>query len=170
MKRLLIVFCITLVMLFSIFPTTYTIDTKYGEREVVVPDGYTDKDVLLAIAKKYYEQTEDFDALQTKAEELTQQVDQYVSENQNLRNEYNDLFSLYERLVSKYQTLNSLDWLKGYAGGEISYSIDNSISGFQLDIGALLFKNFLMKTGLGFSFGQSVSESLTLSIGFGYFF
>lgn len=170
MKRLLMIVSITLVVLFSVFPTTYTIDTKYGEREVVVPDGYTDKDVLLIVAKNYYEQTEDFTALQTKAEELTQQVDQYVSENQKLRDEYNDLFSLYERLVSKYQTLNSINWLKGYIGGEIGYSIDQKVSGFQIDLGGVLFEDYLIKAGLGFNFNSSIRDSFTLSIGFGYVF
>ena len=64
MKRLLC-FLLACVMVLGTVGAVeyYEVDTKYGTKTVVVPNGYTTDEVLCQIAKSYYELSGDFDIL-----------------------------------------------------------------------------------------------------------
>lgn len=169
MKKFLLV-CILLFITFGIFAETYTVETKYGEKEVVVPEGYSELDVLLIIAKNYYELHEENKDLQDKVTKLKGSIDSYVMENQTLRAEYTSLYELYTDLVAKYQALSKVDVLKGYVGGGLKYSYNTTMAGFNIELGAFLFEKTLLKANFGFDFNAYIVDTFELGIGFGFVF
>ena len=74
MKRLLC-FLLACVMVLGTVGAVeyYEVDTKYGTKTVVVPNGYTTDEVLCQIAKSYYELSGDFDILTVQYDELSEE-------------------------------------------------------------------------------------------------
>ena len=109
MKRIIILLFIILLSASSIMAdTVYEIDTEYGKEKVVIPDGYTEKDVLLKVAKAYYELNHDAEILKNQLQETTESCESYLSENKSLREKYNDLITDYDVLIKKLDLRNSL--------------------------------------------------------------
>lgn len=169
MKKVLLV-CLILFITFGLFATSYTVETKYGEKEVVVPEGYSELDVLLIIAKNYYELYEESQELQDKVTELNGSINSYVSENQTLRTNYTNLTELYSDLIAKYEVLSKVDVLKGYVGGGLKYSYNTTMAGFNVELGAFLFEKVLLKANFGFDFNAYIVDTFELGIGFGFLF
>ena len=150
MKKIILILC----MLLSVAPicaeTTYTIDTEYGEKTVVIPDGYTEKDVLLVIAKNYYELNEEDKILKEKVDSLTTQVTEYVSENKVLREKNMRLQNSYSQLLDKYKSLNSMGFVKGFITGNLSYTVGqySGIASGGADIGIIIGDSFMLKSGV----------------------
>ena len=89
MKRLLC-FLLACVMVLGTVGAVeyYEVDTKYGTKTVVVPNGYTTDEVLCQIAKSYYELSGDFDILTVQYEELSSEVKDYIAKNEEPRLSY----------------------------------------------------------------------------------
>lgn len=142
-----------LTLLFPCFAdTVYTIDTDYGEKTVVIPDGYTEKDVLLIIAKNYYELNEEDKQLKEKINELNIQVTEYITENQSLREKNTSLTENYSQLLKKYETLNSMGFIRGFVVGGLSYTIgqNSKVSSGGVDVGLILGDSFIFKCGINY--------------------
>lgn len=140
--------------------TVYTIDTDYGEKTVVVPDGYTETDVLLAIAKSYYELNEEDKILKDKIDTLTTQVSTYVDENKFLRERNSLLQENYNQLVQKQKTQNSMGFVRGFATGHLSFV--REVTGGGLDVGVIFGDSLIIKVG--------VEYPLEFNVGVGFVF
>ena len=153
MMKKIIILLITLMFIVPCFAdTTYTIDTDYGEKTVVVPDGYTDKDVLLIITKNYYELNEEDKQLKEKITELNTQVTDYISENQSLREKNTTLTENYAQLLKKYETLNSMGFIRGFVGGGLSYTVgqNSKVSSGGLNAGIIIGDSFMFSCGVNY--------------------
>lgn len=162
MKKLIILlFVILSLSATSLYADTiYTIDTDYGEKTVVIPDGYTEKDVLLTIAKNYYELNEEDKQLKEKVNELNTQVTEYISENKSLREKNATLTENYSQLLGKYRTLNSMGFVRGFAVGYLSFV--RQVTSGGIDIGVILGDSFIIK--------GSFSYPTLFSVGVGFVF
>lgn len=140
--------------------TSYTVETTYGDKTVVIPDGYTDIDVLLIIAKAYYELNEEQSQLHNEYEILKTQVNEYKESNASLRNLNSKLQNNYDSLVKKLETLNSMNMVRGVAGGHLTFF--NSVSGGGIDLGLIIYDSCLLNI--------SVNYPLTFNIGLGIVF
>lgn len=126
----------------------YEVDTKYGTKTVIVPNGYTTEDVLCEIAKAYYELSGDFDVLTVQYEGLSEEVKGYITKNEELR------FS-YETLQKQYQTLASLQNKESFLNNFGIYigldtSINNNLS-VGMKGGVFLAKKILIGGGVRLS-------------------
>ena len=85
MKKILA--CIILLMIpFMCFSdTVYKVNTSHGEKTVVVPEGMTCEDVMLTLAKNYYEISYEYDSTLEDLDNLKSEVEAYVEENKTLR-------------------------------------------------------------------------------------
>lgn len=151
----------TLLIIMPVYSvTTYTIETAYGDKTVVVPDGYTDKDVLLIVAKSYYELNEEQKQLTSEYETLKTQLSEYININTSLREINSELQNNYDTVVRKLETLNSMGMVKGLVGGHLSFF--DKVSSGGLDIGIIFSDTYIINA--------SVNYPLTFSIGFGILF
>lgn len=148
MKKILTVIILLLFSTVLFATTTYKIETSKGTQEVIIPDGYTEKDVLLEVAKAYYELSYDFDEITEKVETLTKDVETYIQENQKLRSEYDQLDSDYKTLVEKLTKTSKPTIFKGLVGAGVGY-YQTSIYPV-LNLGAELFERFSLVSSLGF--------------------
>lgn len=123
----------------------YEVDTKYGTKTVIVPNGYTTEDVLCEIAKAYYELSGDFDVLTVQYEELLEEVKDYISKNEELRFSYETLQKQYQTLVSLQNKESLLDNFGFYVSMESSINNDLSMG---LKGGILLAKRVMLGGGL----------------------
>lgn len=160
MKKILILLLLFLTLAPIYSETTYTVETAYGNKTVIVPDGYTEKDVLLIIAKAYYELNEEQKQLITEYENLKTQLNEYKETNTSLRNLNSELQNNYDSLVKKLETLNSMGVIKGLVGGHLSFF--NSVSGGGIDLGLIISDTYMVNI--------SVNYPLTFSIGLGILF
>ena len=149
MKKTVLIIFLIFVSIFTCFSQEiYNIPTSHGEQQVVIPDGYTALDVLLTLAKSYYELSWDYDELTETVEELTADLEAYILENQELRTKYQDLISDYQLLTSKLEQLSKTTVIRALGGVGLAYS--PGIFSPSLYIGAEFFERFSLMTSLGF--------------------
>lgn len=160
MKKIILILCILLLVAPLCAETTYTIDTEYGEKTVVIPDGYTEKDVLLVLAKNYYELNEEDKILKEKVDSLTTQVSSYMEENKHLRQSNTTLQEKYDSLVKKQETLNSMGFVRGFTVGYLSFV--RQVTSGGVDVGVILGDSFIIK--------GSFSYPTLFSVGIGFVF
>lgn len=147
MKKLFLVVLILLSCLALFAETTYVVETSRGEQKVIIPDGYTEKDVLLIIAQKYYELNYSFDDLTEKANKLAKDTEEYIEENKKLRENYDTLIANYSTVVTKLENLSKTTFLKGLAGAGIKY-VDKAFLA-EIHLGAELFERLSIITSIG---------------------
>ena len=160
MRRLLTLFTLLLILAPIYSETLYTIETSYGDKTVVIPDGYTEHDVLMIIAKAYYELNEKQKQLSTEYDSLKSQLNNYIDANTSLRKTNSELQNSYDSLVKKLETLNSMGGIRGLAGGHITFL--NGVLGSGLDLGLIFLDSYLLNV--------SVEYPLAFSVGFGILF
>ena len=160
MKRLILLLLLILTIAPIYSATTYIVETAYGNKTVAIPDEYTDKDVLLIIAKAYYELSEEQKQLTAEYNSLKSQLTDYIEINTSLRNRNSELQKNYDSLVKKLETLNSMGVVRGLAGGHLSFF--NSLSGGGLDLGLIFFDTYMINA--------SINYPLTFNVGFGIVF
>lgn len=166
MKKVIFIVLIAILGCFSLLAsTTYEIDTKYGKEKVVIPDGYTEKDVLLEVAKAYYEQNHDMKDIQSQLDSLTETAESYIEENASLRAKYQDLIQDYDVLIKRLEQKAKLGWLKGFVGA--NYSKQKGYDGVGLSVGALLFNKVLLNSSVSY---LTKDSSLLFSLGIGVLF
>lgn len=148
MKKLALILFLVFIGIFSCFSQEiYTVQTSHGEQQVVIPDGYTAVDVLLTLAKSYYELSWDYDELSEKVEKLTADTEVYIQENQELRTKYQDLIDDYKLLTTKLEQLSKTTVIRALGGIGAVYS-PGAFSP-SLYIGAELFERFSLMTSIG---------------------
>lgn len=163
MKRLLI-FVLLFFCLVPIFAdAVYEIETSQGTQQVVIPEGYTEKDVLLAIAKAYYELSWDFDELTIKAQKLSEDIDTYIAENKQLRADYEALIADYKLLTEKLTKLSKVTPVAAIAGIGVGYY--GTIIYPTLNLGVELFEKFSMITSI-----HLIELKPSIGIGINYHF
>lgn len=144
--------------------TTYEVETDQGIQQVVIPDGMSEIDVLLYLAKSYYNLYYDYEELKSQADTLTNQVSSYISSNQELRVKYEDLLSSYEELSSLYKKSLKPQTLKASIGANIDFNLPLNLSRVNLTAGAFLFEKFNIFAIVGYNIIEP--HSLNYGIGF----
>lgn len=165
-KILLVVLALGVLFLGNLYADrVYEIETSYGTEKVVVPEGYSDLDVLLEVSKAYYEQNKDLEEVQETLESLKKTSEDYVTEISNLKVKYEDLIGDYEVLVKRLEIKNSLDAVKGIIG--VNYSPYKGQLGLGVSVGALLFNRITATLSASYF---SYDSSLGVSLGIGVLF
>lgn len=152
MKRLAVILLLIVFFIgLSYAQTVYQVETASGTKEVVIPDGMTELDVLLYLAGQYYDLSDDYDLLEAKAETLSDAVKDYVAANRELRVQYNQLLSDYQDLDSTYRKLLSIGNYKAVLGLGARFSGDLTMDGVDVRVGVLLMQRIGLTTSLGMS-------------------
>ncbi len=162
---LMMLMIISMVSMPLMSDTVYDIDTSYGREQVVIPDGYTEKDVLLVVSRAYYEQTRDLESLREINRELVSESESYISENRELRKKYDLLLENYGTLVEKMSARRRQDVIKAYVGGQ--YSHYRGRPGGGLSAGAVLFDRLVFTSSVDY---LSYGNGLCVSAGVGFMF
>ena len=169
MKKILA--CIILLMIpFMCFSdTVYKVNTSHGEKTVVVPTGMTCEDVMLTLAKNYYEISYEYDSTLEDLSDLKSEVEAYVEENKTLREsraqlekDYQDLTRKQDKLLSKQNFLVYIKPSAIFNGYETS--------GLGASLGFILGTSSMIEVGCAFEYGSSTEASMKWSMGFGFLF
>lgn len=144
--------------------TIYEVETNRGAQQVVIPDNMTETDVLLYLAKSYYNLYYDYEDLKEQTSVLTDQVSSYISFNQELRSQYESLLTSYEELTSLYKKALKSQTLKASIGANIDFNLPLNLSRVNLTVGAFLFEKFNIFTSIGYNIIEP--HSLIYGIGF----
>lgn len=167
MKRLLCIMMIFLALGGTLYSyQSFNVDTKYGVKTVVVPNGYSTEEVLCQIAKAYYELDEDYDTLTIQYEDLSEEVKEYIKDNEELRFSYDTLQKQYQLLASLQNKDSTLDNFRLYL------SMDSSLNGYPLSVGingGMVLLEKLMIGG-GFRFTPVTVNPLQFVVELGYLF
>lgn len=147
MKRLLCIIMVLLALFNTVYASqTFELETKYGIKTVVIPDGYTAEEVLCQVAKAYYELNEEHKILIVEYQELSDEVKEYIKSNEELRTEYINLLEKYQNLVSLQNKESFSDNFRLYINA------DSSIGGNSLSLGVnggmMLFEKVMLGGGL----------------------
>ena len=150
-KLLVVLFLCVSVCLFA--STIYTVETDRGPQEVVIPDGYSELDVLLLLAKNYYNLSYEHDELLEKTEQLNTTLAEYMSANDQLNSQYKKVIADYEDLVTKYKQLSQTTPLKGLIGGAVEMTALNNFTFNTISLlaGVTLFERIHVFTIVGYS-------------------
>ena len=141
--------------------TIYEIDTKYGKEQVVIPDGYTAEEVLLIVAKNYYELNHEHEELIIKAEELDKSVNSYIEANRELRDKYLKILADYDNLVKEVESYGKWSNFKGFVSGSVTYDFKETY-GFGISAGMFLFNKTLLTVGVNFPFSIGVGVGFVI--------
>ena len=169
MKKFLV--CIILLMIpFMCFSkTVYKVDTALGEKTVVVPDGATCEDVMLVLAKNYYEISYEYDSVLEELGNLKSEVSSYIEENKSLRESQAQLKETYQSLTEKQSKLLKKQNFLTYIKPSVTFDEYNP-SGLNTSIGFIMGTSSMLEAGLSFEFGPSVKNPWKWSLGFGFLF
>lgn len=150
MKKIIILFICILTLLPVYSQTVYTVETNKGTQEVVIPDDMTETDVLLYLAKSYYNLYYDNEALKEEVVELTSKTESYIEENKNLRDKYDTTLSRYGSLTSYYEKLIKPDFIRGSFGADITFNEIFKVNIVSLTLGAVIYEktNIYARVGL----------------------
>ena len=107
MKKFLICIILSMISLACFSGTSYVVDTSQGQKSVVVPDGMTCEDVMLTLAKNYYEISYEYDSALEELGNLKSEVLSYIEENKSLRESRAQLEKDYQDLTKKQDKLLS---------------------------------------------------------------
>lgn len=140
---------------------TYQVETSIGTKTVVVPDGMSELDVLLYLAKFYYELDNEYQSLLISSKELAKNVETYIAENKSLREKCDELVAKYQILTKDYEELAKVNPLQGLFGLEITLRDNINIRDLSGLFGGLLWERVgvYMKVGVDFD-TQKVSSGL----------
>ena len=160
MKKIIIILFLVFISIFTCFSQEiYTVQTSHGDQQVIIPDGYTAKDILLTIAQAYYELSWDYDELSEKTGKLTADIEAYIIENQELRTKYQDLVADYQVLTDKLSQLAKVTPLRALGGIGLIYS--PGIYSPSLYLGAEIYERFGLMTSVGW-----LKDSLSIGLAF----
>lgn len=173
MKRLLILLIMLPAITLGCFPdSVYKVDTSYGEKTVVVPEGLTCEDVMLILAKNYYELSYEHDNSLKELETLSNEVKNYIDENRKLRDSQAQITNDYKELVSKFDSLQrSQNFLLYVKPGVIFTGFIPS--GADLSAGTIMGTSFMIEAGISVPFNilsPSSPGNLTWRLGLGFVF
>ena len=142
----------------------FEVDTKYGVKTVVVPDGYSTEEVLCQVAKAYYELDEDYDTLTIQYEDLAEEVKEYIKDNEELRFSYDTLQKQYQSLVSLQNKDSLMDNFRLYLS--MNSSLNRGFPSMGVNGGTVLFDKLMLGGGLRFTPTESSPLQIVAEIGF----
>ena len=142
----------------------FEVDTKYGVKTVVVPDGYSTEEVLCQVAKAYYELDEDYDTLTIQYEDLAEEVKEYIKDNEELRFSYDTLQKQYQSLVSLQNKDSLMDNFRLYLS--MNSSLNRGSPSMGVNGGTVLFDKLMLGGGLRFTPTESSPLQIVAEIGF----
>ena len=165
MKKLLCIMMIFLALGGALYSEqVFEVDTKYGVKTVVVPDGYSTEEVLCQIAKAYYELDEDYDTLTIQYEDLAEEVKEYIKDNEELRFSYDTLQKQYQSLVSLQNKDSLMDNFRLYLS--MNSSLNRGFPSMGVNGGTVLFDKLMLGGGLRFTPTESSPLQIVAEIGF----
>ena len=165
MKKLLCIMMIFLALGGALYSEQiFEVDTKYGVKTVVVPDGYSTEEVLCQIAKAYYELDEDYDTLTIQYEDLAEEVKEYIKDNEELRFSYDTLQKQYQSLVSLQNKDSLMDNFRLYLS--MNSSLNRGFPSMGVNGGTVLFDKLMLGGGLRFTPTESSPLQIVAEIGF----
>ena len=169
MKKFLICIILSMISLACFSGTSYIVDTSQGQKSVVVPDGMTCEDVMLTLAKNYYEISYEYDSVLEELGNLKSEVLSYIEENKSLREsraklekDYQDLTKKQDKLLSKQNFLVYIKPSAIFKGYETS--------GLGASLGFILGTSSMIEVGCTFEYGSSTEAFMKWSMGFGFLF
>ena len=165
MKKLLCIMMMFLALGGALYSEQiFEVDTKYGVKTVVVPDGYSTEEVLCQIAKAYYELDEDYDTLTIQYEDLAEEVKEYIKDNEELRFSYDTLQKQYQSLVSLQNKDSLMDNFRLYLS--MNSSLNRGFPSMGVNGGTVLFDKLMLGGGLRFTPTESSPLQIVAEIGF----
>ena len=165
MKKLLCIMMMFLALGGALYSEqVFEVDTKYGVKTVVVPDGYSTEEVLCQIAKAYYELDEDYDTLTIQYEDLAEEVKEYIKDNEELRFSYDTLQKQYQSLVSLQNKDSLMDNFRLYLS--MNSSLNRGFPSMGVNGGTVLFDKLMLGGGLRFTPTESSPLQIVAEIGF----
>lgn len=165
MKKLLCIMMIFLSLGGALYSEQiFEVDTKSGIKTVVVPDGYSTEEVLCQIAKAYYELDEDYDTLTIQYKDLSEEVKEYIKDNEELRFSYDTLQKQYQALVSLQNKDSTLDNFRLYLS--MDSSLTNKFPSMGVSGGMVLFDKLMLGGGLRLTPTEVSPIQLIAEIGF----
>ena len=169
MKKFLICIILLMIPLMCFSGTSYVVDTSQGEKSVVVPDGMTCEDVMLTLAKNYYEISYEYDSALEELDNLKSEVLSYIEENKSLRESRAQLEKDYQDLAKKQDKLLSKQNFLVYIKPSVIFNEYNP-SGLSASAGFILGASSMLEAGLSFEFEPATKNPLEWSVGFGFLF
>ena len=165
MKKLLCIMMIFLSLGGALYSEQiFEVDTKSGIKTVVVPDGYSTEEVLCQIAKAYYELDEDYDTLTIQYKDLSEEIKEYIKDNEELRFSYDTLQKQYQSLVSLQNKDSLLDNFRLYLS--MDSSLINEFLSMGVNGGMVLFDKVMLGGGLRLTPKESSPLQIVAEIGF----
>ena len=165
MKKLLCIMMIFLSLGGALYSEQiFEVDTKSGIKTVVVPDGYSTEEVLCQIAKAYYELDEDYDTLTIQYEDLSEEIKEYIKDNEELRFSYDTLQKQYQSLVSLQNKDSLMDNFRLYLS--MNSSLNRGFPSMGVNGGTVLFDKLMLGGGLRFTPTESSPLQIVAEIGF----
>ena len=169
MKKFLICIILSMIPLMCFSGTSYVINTSQGEKSVVVPDGMTCEDVMLTLAKNYYEISYEYDSALEELDNLKSEVLSYIEENKSLRESRAQLEKDYQDLTKKQDKLLSKQNLLVYIKSSAIFN-GYETSGLGASLGFILGTSSMIEVGCAFEYGSSTEAFMKWSMGFGFLF
>ena len=165
MKKLLCMIMVLLTLTNMVYAgQTFEIDTAYGIKTVVIPDGYTAEEVLCQVAKAYYELNEEHKELIIQYQELSEEVKGYIKSNEDLRTEYLYLQEQYQTLVSLQNKDSLMDNFRLYM--TVDSSLNNTSLSVGTSVGIILLENFMMGGGLRINTSMWGNPQFMIQLGY----
>ena len=169
MKKFLICIILSMISLACFSGTSYVVDTSQGQKSVVVPDGMTCEDVMLTLAKNYYEISYEYDSALEELDNLKSEVLSYIEENKSLRESRVQLEKDYQDLTKKQDKLLSKQNLLVYIKSSAIFN-GCETSGLGASLGFILGTSSMIEVGCTFEYGSSTEAFMKWSMGFGFLF
>ena len=169
MKKFLICIILSMISLACFSGTSYVVDTSQGQKSVVVPDGMTCEDVMLTLAKNYYEISYEYDSALEELDNLKSEVLSYIEENKSLRESRVQLEKDYQDLTKKQDKLLSKQNLLVYIKSSAIFN-GYETSGLGASFGFILGTSSMIEVGCTFEYGSSTEAFMKWSMGFGFLF
>ena len=165
MKKLLCMIMVLLTLTNMVYAgQTFEIDTAYGIKTVVIPDGYTAEEVLCQVAKAYYELNEEHKELIIQYQELSEEVKGYIKSNEDLRTEYFHLQEQYQTLISLQNKDSLMDNSRLYM--TVDSSLNNASLSVGTSVGIILLENFMMGGGLRMNTSMWGNPQFMIQLGY----
>lgn len=126
----------------------HTISTSRGDVEVNIPNGMTAEEAFYEMSKLYLEERWDHEELIEKSQDLSESIDAYISEINELKEKNKELISNYEKAMSLYSTATKVKVFKPYIGLNIESNLESELFGGGITFGGLLFEKIIIQTSV----------------------
>ena len=127
---------------------SYTISTSRGSIEVNIPEGMTAEEAFYEMSKLYLEERWDHEDLIEKSQSLSESIDSYISEINELKSKNKNLISEYEKIIDLYSTTTKTKMFIPYVGLNLESDIESNLFGGGITFGGMIFEKILVQTSI----------------------